>query len=83
MLEDNKSYQMFGSRNILLKIFDGCCRILVNVKNVLDLKRNFISICSLDDGGCVVKLDKCIKLITIMRGSMMYGFYVMDGENIM
>lgn len=53
----------------------------------LDLKRNFIFFGMLDANGCVVQIDnvaiKVIKgVMTIIKGTMKNGLYVLDGETI-
>lgn len=93
MLGDNNAFKFLGLGSITIKMFDGCCWTLQNVRYcenfilyVLDLKRNLISVRMLYADGCTVKIDigsiKIIKgAMIIMKGSMKNDLYILDGEN--
>ena len=72
---------------IRLKIFDGMVRELRDVRHVLDLKRNIISLEMLDKIGCLVKLElgtlKVMKVsIVVMKGNRSNGLYMLQGSAV-
>lgn len=84
LLGDRKPYQILGSCNINIIMFDGCSRPLHNVRYVLKLKRNLISTRTLNANGCMINIDKgIIKVIrgvmTLMKGEIKNGLNVHDG----
>lgn len=45
---NNVSYKVFGVRGVQMKMFDCIVRTLIDMWRVLDLKKNFISLGTLD-----------------------------------
>lgn len=63
---------------------DGCIKKLINVRYVLDLKLNLISIGALDACVCCVKIKNGVIKVMIgsmdfMNGHLKNGLYVLDG----
>ena len=54
---NNEAFKVFGIDSIKLRLHDGMERMLTNVRYVLDLKRNLISLGMIDSMGCTVKID--------------------------
>lgn len=79
VLMGNKSSCKINDIGIVkIKRFDGIVQILTNVRHVLDLKRNFISLSTLDlnrykfiGEGKVIKVSK--GALVVMKGKMEYG----------
>ena len=76
VLGNSDTCQVEGIGNISIKMFDGCTRILQNVRLVPSLTRNLVSLGVLDDSGYVNKIEKGI--MRISRGSTV----VIKGQNI-
>lgn len=84
-LGDMRLYQVLGTRNISMEMFDGFSLDLQDVRYVLDMKRNLISLNALDVGGCKISIVKrFIKVysddMTLMKAFMNDGLYVIDGH---
>ena len=70
--------KVLGIWNIKIKIFNGVVRTLCNVINIPDLRKNLISLVTLDRNGFnfkfknrVLKLSKCV--MTMMKGHKLLG----------
>ena len=48
LMGNNVSCKVVGIRNIIIKMFDGVVRTLCDVRHVLDLQKNLISLGTLD-----------------------------------
>ncbi|KAH9680956.1 hypothetical protein KPL71_026757 [Citrus sinensis] len=68
VMGNDASCRVIGKGTIKLKMLDGTIRELANVRHVLDLKRNLISLGMLDKMGCVIKLESGI--LKVLKGSM-------------
>ena len=51
-----------------IKLLDGSVKILTDIRHIPDLKRNFISVGTLDKNGCSYKAEGGVLKVT--RGSM-------------
>ena len=67
---NNASCKTIGMGTINIKMYDGIVRTLSNVRHVPDLKKNLISLGTLDSNGCkytaeggVIKISKGILLL--------------------
>ena len=60
--------QMMGIGSVKLRLHDGRVRELTDVRYVPDLKRNLISLGTLDQNGCSIRIDGGI--LRVLRGSM-------------
>lgn len=54
LLGDKKPCQILGLININMEMFDGYIIDLHDIRYVLDVKKNLISLCTLDANGCVM-----------------------------
>ena len=82
-------YQCYviGIGSIAIKGSDGTTKILNNVRHIPDLKRNLISLGTLDDEGYDCRVSRGILKITkaslvVMKGIKKSGLYRLDGETI-
>ena len=75
LMGNNSSCKIVGIGIVKINMFDGIVRNLTNIKHVFDLKRNFISLSTLDlngykfigEGG-VIKVSK--DALVVMKGVM-------------
>ncbi|CAN1141484.1 Retrovirus-related Pol polyprotein from transposon TNT 1-94 [Linum perenne] len=51
LMGDNSSCKVAGIRSVQIKMFDGAVRTLTDVRHIPDLKRNLISLSTLDSKG--------------------------------
>lgn len=65
LMKNDTSCKIVGIGLVCIKIFDGIKKIIFNVANVLNLKKNFIFLDTLEANGCryfgeneVMKLNK-------------------------
>lgn len=87
LLRDNQPYKILGRGIIGIKMFDGCVRLLDNVKYNPRLKRNLVYIGTLDFMGYVMKINGIIKVIkdimNLMNGTISAtGLYILKGHTI-
>ena len=54
---NNSICRIIGIGNVSLKLHNGSIRVSKQVRHVLDLKRNLISLGMLDQMGCSIKLE--------------------------
>ena len=73
LMGNDALYRVFGMGNIIVKMFDGVIRTLCDVRHVLDLRKNLISLGTLDDNDFnykstngVMKVSKGV--LTVMKG---------------
>ena len=69
-------------------MFDGCIRILQEVRYILELKRNLLSISMFDKNGCSIKVDNGIMKVSkgfmvVMKGVLSNGLYTLIGKTVM
>ena len=70
---NDASCRVVGVGNIRVKMFDGVIRTLCDVRHVPDIRKNMISLGTLDDNGFyykfangAMKVSKCV--LTVMKG---------------
>ena len=84
---NNKACRVVGIGTVLIKMFDGIVRILTDVRHVSELKKNLISLGTLDSIGCefrgqdgVIKVSKSV--LVVMKGIKQNGLYVLQGNTV-
>ena len=87
MIRNNVICRVIGIGVIKLKLHDNSILELKQVKHVLDLKRNLISLRMLDQIGCVVKVQQ--GTMSVVKGSLVLlkgirknGLYVLEGTTV-
>lgn len=85
LLGDMRPYQVLGSENINMKMFDCSIMDLYDFKYVSNVKRILISLQTLDVNGYEIRINKrFIKVnrgvMTLMKKSMKDGLYVFNGH---
>ena len=85
LLRNNKSYRVHDMGTVRLKMFDDQEMLLQDVKYVLELKRNLLSISMFDNLGYSTKIEH--GLIKISNGALIVaegvkrkGLYILDGN---
>ena len=85
LLRNNKSYRVHDMGTVRLKMFDDQEMLLQDVKYVLELKRNLLSISMFDNLGYSTKIEH--GLIKISNGALIVaegvkrkGLYILDGS---
>ena len=85
LLRNNKACKIAGVGYVRFKFHDESIRLLIEVKYVLDLKRNLISLGEFDKKGYVFQGEKSI--LRVMKGSKevlravkKQGLYTLDAE---
>ncbi|KAL6347533.1 hypothetical protein AAG906_026057 [Vitis piasezkii] len=88
LIGNNASCKIAGIGTVIIKMFDGVVRTLGDVKHVSDVKRNLISLSTLDskeykyigeDG--VLKVSKGV--LVVMKGQKRFAkLYVLQGSTI-
>ncbi|PON48824.1 hypothetical protein PanWU01x14_235270 [Parasponia andersonii] len=86
-LEIIRLVKLKGIGSIKLSIFDCCIRVVQNVRYVLELRKNLISLGMLDSIDCSVKIEngviKVVKgTLTEMKENLSNGLYSLIGETI-
>ena len=84
----NSSCKIVRTRTIKIKMFDGIIRTLTNVRHIPDLKRNLISLSTLDsnvykfiDEGGVIRVSR--GAFVVMKCTKQYGrLYVLQGSTV-
>ncbi|KAJ4724837.1 Retrovirus-related Pol polyprotein from transposon TNT 1-94 [Melia azedarach] len=76
-----------GIGSIRIKMYDGVCRELQNVRYVPELKRNLISLGMVDRLGCSYKAEngvlKVVKgSLVIIKGIRKNGLYILQGNTV-
>ena len=87
LLGNNKAYKVSGISSIRVKMFDGCIRIPQEVRYILELKRNLLSIGMFDKNGCSFKVDNGIMKVSkgsmvVMKGVLSNGLYTLIGKTV-
>ena len=86
-MANNAQYNVTGIGTIKIKTHDGVVRTLSNVHHVPDLKRNLISLGTLESKGCkytaeggVLKVSKGSR--TLLKGLRQGGLYVLQASTM-
>ncbi|KAG9441834.1 hypothetical protein H6P81_017688 [Aristolochia fimbriata] len=87
MMANNSTCRAIGKGSVQLKMNDGVIRTLTDVRYVPDLKRNLISLGTLDSIGCkysaeggIMKVSRGV--LTVMKGRKIGTLYVLDGSTV-
>ena len=80
---DNGTYDVKGTGSIQIATHNGMIKILTNVRDVLELKHNIISLGELDRSGYTIKFYNGIMKVTKvslvkLRGTLRNGLYVLE-----
>jgi hypothetical protein len=86
-MRNNVACKIIGIGIIKIKIHDGIVRTLTNVRNIPDLKKNLISLGTLDflgykyfGKGGVIWVNK--GSLVIMKGNKVDGLYFLQGSTV-
>ena len=84
---NNMSCSVVGIGTVAINMFDGMTRTLKEVKHVLNLKRNLISLRTLDESSYNFKaedgkltISKCA--MVVMKGQKRNGLYILEGHTL-
>ena len=85
LLGNNKACKVVGVGTVSILMADGCQRKLFNVRHVPELKRNLISLGTLDSEGFQFKAENgCLKILkgsmVFMKGNRVNGLYLLQGK---
>ena len=87
LLGNNMSCSVVGIGTVAINMFDGMTRTLKEVRHVLDLKRNRISLGTLDESSYNFKaedgkltISKCA--MVVMKGQKRNRLYVLEGHTL-
>ncbi|KAG9453140.1 hypothetical protein H6P81_006044 [Aristolochia fimbriata] len=87
MMANNSTCRAIGKGSVRLKMHDGVITTLTDVRYVPDLKRNLISLGTLDSIGCkysaeggAMKVSRGV--LTVMKGRKIGTLYVLDGSTV-
>jgi len=75
-MENNTSYKTIGIGSIKIRIHSGIARTLSNVRHVSDLKKNLISLGTLDSNGYKFLVEG--EVLRVSKGSLV----VMKGNKV-
>ncbi|PON58179.1 hypothetical protein PanWU01x14_167780 [Parasponia andersonii] len=87
LMGNNVACKVMGIGSISMRMFDGVTRILKNVGHVPELKRNLISLDTLDESGYGFKAEngqlKVSKgAMVVMKGFKKNGLYILQGSTV-
>ena len=79
---------MIGIGFVRTRMFDGMERVLENVRQIPELKKNLISLGMLDDQGCIFRAEKAVMRaskgsLIIMKKVKKNDLYSLIGNTIM
>ncbi|XP_077222053.1 uncharacterized protein LOC143855883 [Tasmannia lanceolata] len=87
LMGNNMAYKIVGICTIHIKMYDGIVKTLTEVRHVPDLKKNLISLGTLDCNGCkffdeagILRVSK--GALTVMKGKRRNGLYFLQGEMV-
>ena len=85
MLGNNKSFEIKGVGTVRIKFHDGIERVLNQVRYIPGLRRNLISLGTLDEIGYSYKAVGCVLTVSrdylmIMKGLKENGLYILQGS---
>lgn len=85
LMSNNSICKVIGFKKVGLKMYDGMVRELTQVRHVLELKRNLISISILDQMGYTIKAEKRVlrvikDLMEIMKGIKLNDLYMLSEQ---
>lgn len=81
---NNITYMVTGIQNIMIKIFNEVIRKLKQVRHVLNLNRDVISLCLLENIRCEIKVEnRSLNMIIcssfVIKEEMKNGIYLLKG----
>ena len=87
LLGNNKACNVVGIGNVKIRMQDDIKRTLNNVRHILKLKRNLISLGTLDMVGCTIKAENGVLKVykgslVVMKGVRVNGLYLLEGISI-
>ena len=87
LMGNNAPCKVVGKGAVQIKMFDGIIRTLTNVRHVPDLKRNLVSLGTLDAQGCRFSAEGGVLKITkgalvVMKACRSGNLYVLQGSTV-
>lgn len=87
LLGNDKSCKLKGIGQIRMRMHDGVDRVIKDVRFVPELKRNLISMGTLESSGCTFKSENGTMTVTrgslvIMKGTRMSSLYVLPAKTV-
>ena len=88
LLRNNKACNVVGIGNVKIRMQDGIERTLTNVRHIPELKKNLISLGTLDMVGCTIKAGNGVLKVykgslVAMKGVRVNGLYLLQGISIL
>ncbi|KAK0579981.1 hypothetical protein LWI29_034466 [Acer saccharum] len=85
LMGNNQQCNVEGIGSVAIRMYDGMVRVFRDVRYVPNLKRNLISLGTLDEGGYTYKAEKSVLKaskgsLVILKGDKKNGLYVLRGE---
>ena len=65
---DNHALEIVGISTRKIKMYDGIIRTIQEVRHVVGLKKNLLSLGQLDDLGCKTRIEKTV--LKIIKGAL-------------
>ena len=87
LMGNNAVCKVVGIGAIKIKMHDGIVRTLSDVRHIPELKKNLISLGTLDSNGCTYKAGSGVMRISkgalvVMKGLKQNGLYFLQGSTI-
>ena len=84
LMGNNNSCKVIGVGSMRIKLHDGSVKTLTDVRHIPDLKKNLISLGTLDKSGCSYKAEGGVLNVirgsmVLMKGLLVQGLYVLQG----
>ena len=84
---NDEACKVVGIDTIRIKMYDGFIRTLTDVRHVPKLKKNLISLGTLDSNGCTYKAEGGVLRISkgalvVMKGKKINGLYTLKGSTV-
>ena len=84
---NNATCKIVGVGSIQIKMFDGMVRTLSDVRHVPGLKKNLISLSTLDKNGCRIACQGGVlkvirRSLVVIKGKMYGSLYTLEGSTI-
>ena len=87
LMGNNMSCKVIGIGTVKIKMHDGVVRTLTEVRHIPELKKNLISLGTLDSQGCkysaeggVLKVSK--GALIVIKGKLVNGLYLLQGSTV-
>ena len=87
LMGNDEACKVVGIDTIRIKMYDGFIRTLTDVRHVPKLKKNLISLGTLDSNGCTYKAEGGVLRISkgalvVMKGKKINGLYTLQGSTV-